>query len=246
MNVHLPPPETIQKLKTIGLVAGVGLVGLFGLAVIFDNSGSTGSVSILEKPIETQQASSLEPSSLSQPSQQVSATREAGWKNVETQCGAIALKADEVETELNIARAQKWLSEAQTRSLETGEANMKILGDQLTIYGAELQKINNKGLDQLGTNAKTAAKYRETSATIQDISKALTLLRYGSTPRPTVGFGEYKEQLDGCTDAITNYQRIEKEEWSEFQNNQDLSAPAINGGAKATELEGDENASSHD
>ena len=146
--------------------------------------------------------------------------REKLWAEVGIWHSNLMAEAQELDQEIRLARAQRWLVHAQAEcaQLEQCKSPYSWLIGKYAYYKRRVEaaiavKTNsvegNLTLEQkMITRAETVGRYRTDLATLQDIAMALTLTHSGVMPRTFVVTADLDSALDQFSEAVASFESL--------------------------------------
>ncbi|NET36959.1 MAG: hypothetical protein F6K19_33860 [Cyanothece sp. SIO1E1] len=212
----------------MALFAGGGVVALMLLGALFSI------LTTLLAPSEDVKTRELPPNILQPPStssdaeqnglkaqpDEATATRESLWKDVRIQHRNLVIELAELNEDLRLARAQRWLLHAQAECSQKpdcesaytwligkyGEYKSKI--EATLVVQVDSDAGDTRLAQKMLTDAKTVGAYRQNMATLMDVATALTLTNAGAVPSTFVATTSVDRALDRLGQATANFEGL--------------------------------------
>ena len=214
----------LPGLMKMGLILGGGVVGVMVIGGVFKvlsivlGPGEETTVRELPSNVVQPPASTV-PEAPQSKANEATNNRERLWSQVNVRRANLDSQIEDLNREIQLARAQRWLVHAQARcsQIDCPSPYVWLLGkygEYKTRVEAVLAiKTNSKDgslqLEQkLLTSAEMVQRYRHNVAVLQDITTALTLTNTGVMPRTYVETTGVDEALDDFARAAGSFEAL--------------------------------------
>jgi hypothetical protein len=214
--------KKLPNLLQLGLVSGgllIGITILGAIATLLSNEPQPIGESVtLENLVGAPSTGTTQTEQVPDENQ-----REMLWKQVGIARANLDTELEAIDSELRLARAQKWITHAQAQCDRLGSAECPSYYGWLTVqYAVWKNKLQNLTTDiqttdagdgqqisisrqLLKTDANSAQEYRQTKQTLLDIAAALSLSPAGVTPRPFVDTQGLHRATEDYQTTVTNF-----------------------------------------
>lgn len=196
------PPKGVQGLPKMLITGGMVVGGFSALMIAFSFGGSlfSSAPTVGQPTVISLPESSPLTTATAEPSTQ---TRDQSWGKLKASVTTLEQSANDLDSQLRDARAQRWLLFAASRCQELGTGCSSPRSLLLDFYLGSAAAIQNKiRTGQVPVDSQSVKEWREKIADLRDMAQALSLDITGTQPIPFVTTSDISSAIDNVfTDA---------------------------------------------
>lgn len=227
MNSRAETPQDTEPKRFSGglkmaMIAGGGIAAVTVLGALLSVVGSItgGGSETQRKPVSSDLIAPITATAQKPAATEVVGNREELWRTVGVQHSNLLIEIEDVQEELRLSRAQRWVLHAQSECNKEPDCDSayswlvnayEVRRDRLMPLITSNVATAEGGIElqyQLQTNADTANAFRAEMDTLQDIAKALSITQSGTIPRPMIGTQKLSDAMRNFASASKSFEAL--------------------------------------